>query len=81
VASGVTNSGAPLLLLATHTAAQSTYAGIVRLAEAARQSRAPFMRLADRYALALIPLTLLIAALAWWASGDVQRVLAVLVVA
>ncbi len=53
----------------------------MRLAEAARQSRAPFVRLADRYALAFIPLTLLIAALAWWASGDPQRVLAVLVVA
>lgn len=81
VASGVTNVGAPLLLLATHTAAQSTYAGIVRLAESARQSRAPFERLADRYALAFIPSTLLVAALAWWASGDVHRVLAVLVVA
>lgn len=81
VASGVCNVGAPLLLVATQTAAQSTYAGIVRLAEAARQSRAPFVRLADRYALAFIPLTLLIAALAWWASGDPQRVLAVLVVA
>ncbi|GLO02732.1 heavy metal translocating P-type ATPase [Pseudomonas sp. BN505] len=81
VASGVCNVGAPLLLVATQTAAQSTYAGIVRLAETARQSRAPFVRLADRYALAFIPLTLLIAALAWWASGDPQRVLAVLVVA
>lgn len=81
VASGVCNAGAPLLLVATRTAAQSTYAGIVHLAETARQSRAPFVRLADRYALAFIPLTLLIAALAWWASGDPQRVLAVLVVA
>ncbi|MGN7745760.1 Silver exporting P-type ATPase [compost metagenome] len=81
VASGVCNAGAPMVLVATQTAAQSTYAGIVRLAEAARQSRAPFVRLADRYALAFIPLTLLIAALAWWASGDPQRVLAVLVVA
>ncbi|HDS1727565.1 heavy metal translocating P-type ATPase [Pseudomonas putida] len=81
VASGVCNVGAPLLLVATQTAAQSTYAGIVRLAETARESRAPFVRLADRYALAFIPLTLLIAALAWWASGDPQRVLAVLVVA
>lgn len=81
VASGVCNAGAPIWLLATHTAAQSTYAGIVRLAEAARQSRAPFVRLADRYALALIPLTMLVAALAWWISGDIQRVLAVLVVA
>ena len=49
--SGVSNVGAPILLFATRTAAQSTYAGIVRLAEEARRSRAPFVRLADRYAL------------------------------
>ncbi|MEG9623905.1 heavy metal translocating P-type ATPase [Pseudomonas guariconensis] len=81
LASGVTNTGAPVLLLATRTAAQSTYAGIVRLAETARRSRAPFVRLADRYALGFIALTLLVAGAAWWLSGDVYRVLAVLVVA
>ncbi|MCK8687287.1 heavy metal translocating P-type ATPase [Pseudomonas umsongensis] len=79
--SGVSNVGAPLLLSATRTAAQSTYAGIVRLAEEARRSRAPFVRLADRYALFFIPLTLLIAAAAWQLSGDPLRALAVLVVA
>ncbi|WP_454866490.1 heavy metal translocating P-type ATPase [Pseudomonas umsongensis] len=79
--SGVSNVGAPLLLSATRTAAQSTYAGIVRLAEEARRSRAPFVRLADRYALFFIPLTLLIAASAWQLSGDPLRALAVLVVA
>ncbi|WP_339527412.1 heavy metal translocating P-type ATPase [Pseudomonas sp. EL_65y_Pfl2_R96] len=79
--SGVTNVGAPMLLTATRTAAQSTYAGVVRLAEAARRSRAPFVRLADRYALFFIPLTLLIAGIAWYMSGDSLRALAVLVVA
>ncbi len=79
--SGVSNVGAVLLLTATRTAAQSTYAGIVRLAEEARRSRAPFVRLADRYALFFIPLTLLIAAAAWKLSGDPLRALAVLVVA
>ncbi|MGF6221389.1 heavy metal translocating P-type ATPase [Pseudomonas frederiksbergensis] len=79
--SGVTNVGAPILLTATRTAAQSTYAGVVRLAEAARRSRAPFVRLADRYALLFIPLTLLIAGIAWHMSGDSLRALAVLVVA
>ena len=81
VHSGVSNVGAPILLIATRTAAQSTYAGIVRLAEAARHSRAPFVRLADRYAVFFIPLTLLIAGLAWQLSGDPLRALAVLVVA
>lgn len=79
--SGGVNVGAPFELRASHTAAQSTYAGIVRMAEAARQSRAPFVRMADRYALALVPLTLLIAGVAWLLSGDPIRALAVLVVA
>ena len=81
LSSGVSNVGAPILLITTRTAAQSTYAGIVRLAEAARRSRAPFVRLADRYALFFIPLTLLLAGLAWHLSGDPLRALAVLVVA
>lgn len=79
--SGVSNVGAPILLIATRTAAQSTYAGIVQMAEAARHSRAPFVRLADRYAVFFIPLTLLIAGLAGYLSGDPLRALAVLVVA
>jgi heavy metal translocating P-type ATPase len=81
LASGVVNLGEPFQFEATRTAAQSTYAGMVRLAEAARRSRSPFVRLADRYALLFIPLTLALAALAWLLSGDPLRALAVLVVA
>ena len=61
VLSGVVNAGAPFDMSASRPAAQSAYAGIVRMIESARGSRAPFVRMADRYALALIPLTLLIA--------------------
>ncbi|HLT04499.1 MAG TPA: heavy metal translocating P-type ATPase [Pseudomonas sp.] len=81
VRSGCVNAGAPFDLRATRRAEQSTYAGIVAMVEAARGSRAPFVRLADRFALALIPLTLGLAGLAWWLSGDALRALAVLVVA
>lgn len=81
VRSGVVNAGAPFDMVATQSSGQSTYAGIVRMVEAARHSRAPFVRLADRYALALIPLTLLVAGAAWLLSGDPVRALAVLVVA
>jgi heavy metal translocating P-type ATPase len=81
VRSGGVNAGAPFDLRASRPAAASTYAGIVRMVEAARQSRAPFVRLADRYALALIPVTLVLAGAAWLASGDPLRALAVLVVA
>jgi heavy metal translocating P-type ATPase len=81
VSSGTVNAGAPFDLLATATAERSTYAGIVRLVEEARTSRAPFVRLADRYALLFVPLTLVVAGVAWLLSGDPVRALAVLVVA
>jgi heavy metal translocating P-type ATPase len=81
VASGVVNAGSPFDLRATTTAAASTYAGILRLVEQAQASKAPFARLADRYALAFVPLTLALAGIALVLSGDPVRALAVLVVA
>jgi heavy metal translocating P-type ATPase len=81
VESGTVNAGGPFDLRAVATAAASTYAGIVRLVAAAQASKAPFVRLADRYALVLLPLTLLVAAAAWIAGGSPVRALAVLVVA
>jgi heavy metal translocating P-type ATPase len=67
--------------MATATAEQSTYAGIVRLVEEAQTSKAPFVRMADRYATLFVPLTLVVAGIAWLVSGDAVRALAVLVVA
>ena len=81
VSSGTVNAGPPFDLVAIATAERSTYAGIVRLVEAAQSSKAPFVRLADRYALLFVPLTLGIAGFAWLVSGDPVRALAVLVVA
>ena len=81
VLSGSVNAGAPFELLATAPAGESTYAGIVRLVREAESSKAPFVRLADRYALIFLPLTLGLSALAWILSGDPVRALAVLVVA
>jgi heavy metal translocating P-type ATPase len=81
VSSGTVNAGSPFDLRAIAPAAASTYAGIVRLVEEAQASKAPFVRLADRYALLFIPLTLAISAAAWLLSGDSVRGLAVLVVA
>ena len=48
-------SGPPL------SPAQSTYAGIVRMVEAAQTAKAPFMRMADRFAIFLLPATLIVA--------------------
>jgi len=81
VRSGAVNAGGAFDLRATVTAAESTYSGIVRLVEEAQRQKAPFVRLADRYALLFIPVTLVIAGLAWAISGDPVRALAVLVVA
>jgi len=81
VASGVVNGGGPFDLRATATADRSTYAGIVRLVSQASRSKAPSVRLADRYGLLFVPLTLAIAGVAWLVSGDPVRALAVLVVA
>ncbi|NBJ10726.1 cadmium-translocating P-type ATPase [Microvirga sp. SYSU G3D207] len=81
VMSGVTNVGDAFDLSATHRAAESTYAGIVRLIEAAQASKAPMTRLADRFAMAFLALTVMLAGGAWLWSGDPIRALAVLVVA
>ena len=78
--SGTVNVGGPFDLRATTSAADSTYAGIVRLVSEAEQSRAPFVRLADRYAMWFLPLTLAVAGIAW-ALGGAVRAVAVLVVA
>ncbi|HBL28707.1 MAG TPA: heavy metal translocating P-type ATPase [Acidobacteria bacterium] len=81
VRSGVVNAGGPFDLRAVTSAAESTYAAILRLVREAETSRAPFVRLADRYALVFLPVTLVVAGLAWALSGDPVRALAVLVVA
>ncbi len=79
--SGTVNAGEAFRFQASASAGESTYAGIVRMVEAAQTAKAPFMRLADRFALILLPITLMVAGLAWWLSGDSTRALAVLVVA
>ncbi len=81
VRSGAVNAGSPFDLRVTTTAAEGTYAGIVRLVREAQADTAPFVRLADRYAAVFLPVTLGIAAVAWWLSGDPVRAVAVLVVA
>lgn len=79
--SGSTNAGEAFDLTATHEAKDSTYAGIVRLVEEAQASKAPMSRLADRWSLGFLAVTVGIAFAAWWLSGDPIRAVAVLVVA
>jgi heavy metal translocating P-type ATPase len=81
VMSGSMNAGEAFDLRVTRRAADSTYAGIVRLVEAAEKSKAPMARLADRYSLAFLAVTVTLATAAWWFTGDPIRAVAVLVVA
>ena len=81
VLSGSANAGPAFELRASRPAAESSYAALVRLVERAQAERAPFVRMADRYAGFFLPATLLIAAAAWAISGDAVRALAVVVVA
>lgn len=79
--SGVLNAGAPFEMLATAKADESTFASIVKLVSTAQRSKAPASRLADRYAMWFVPLSLGVAGAAWLFSSDPVRALAVLVVA
>jgi heavy metal translocating P-type ATPase len=79
--SGSTNVGESFDLTATRRAGDSTYAAIVRLVEQAQRSRAPMARLADRYSLVFLFVTVTLALAAWFGSGDPVRAVAVLVVA
>lgn len=81
VMSGSTNAGEAFDLRVTRRAADSTYAGIVRLVEEAQKSKAPMARLADRYSLLFLIVTVTLATAAWWFTGDPIRAVAVLVVA
>src|SRR6516162_9967454 len=79
--SGSLNAGETFEMTASSVAGESTYTGIVRLVTAAQTAKAPFVRLADRYALVFLPFTVAVAAIAWLISGDLIRSLATLVAA
>jgi heavy metal translocating P-type ATPase len=81
IRSGAVNAGSAVDLRAVATAEESTYAGIVRLVRESEMQKAPSVRLADRYAVIFIPVTLVAAGAAWALTGEPVRALAVLVVA
>ena len=81
VRSGVVNAGGPLDLRAAARAEASTYAALIRLVQEAHSQKAPFVRMADRFAAYFVPFSFAVAGFAWLISGDPVRGLAVLVVA
>jgi heavy metal translocating P-type ATPase len=81
VRSGTSNAGDVFELRTIRPAAESAYSAVVRLVREAESRRAPFVRLADRYAIFFLPVTIVVAGVAWLLSGDPVRALAVFVVA
>lgn len=81
VVSGATNAGEAYDLTVTRPASQSTYAGIIRLVAAAQAAKSPMARMADRYSILFLVVTVALAGAAWWMTGDPIRAVAVLVVA
>lgn len=80
IRSGVVNASNAFDMAASATADESTYASIVRLVAQAESSPAPFVRLADQYAVGFLAVTLIVTVLAWLVGGA-TRAVAVLVVA
>ncbi len=66
---------------ATATAEASQYQQIIKLVRGAAATRAPFVRLADRYSLPFTIFAYALAAIVWVISGDAIRFLEVIIVA
>lgn len=81
IVSGSVNVDSPVTVRALHSAADSQYQQIIKLVKAAQNSQAPFVRMADRYAIPFTIVSFGIAGMAWAFSGDSLRFLQVLVVA
>lgn len=81
VSSGSINGDRLFTMRATAIARASQYERIVQLVRDALEAKAPFQRIADRYAVWFTPITLIVAIGAAALTGDYQRFLAVLVVA
>ncbi|MDK1360823.1 heavy metal translocating P-type ATPase [Arthrobacter sp. zg-Y1219] len=81
VMSGSVNGPQAVRIRATATTADSQYQRIVALVREAAASKAPVVRLADRFAVPFTAVSLLIAGGAWLLSGDPVRFAEVLVLA
>ena len=81
IMSGSVNMEGSLTARALRSAADSQYEQIIKLVRAAQASKAPFVRMADRYAIPFTIVSFGIAGMAWALTGDSLRFLQVLVVA
>lgn len=81
VISGAINGDASLIIQASKLAQDSRYAKIMQVMSESEQRRPKIRRLADQLGAWYTPIAILIALIAWIASGQAVRFLAVLVIA
>jgi heavy metal translocating P-type ATPase len=81
VISGTINAGNAFEMIASGNVSQSTYSGIVTMVRNSRAQSSPNIRLANKWALRFVPITMAMAALTFLLTGDATRTVAVLVVA
>jgi len=79
--SGSVNGPDAVTVRASARSIDSQYQRIVQLVSEAAESKPPLVRLADRYAVPFTLVSVSLAAIAWWVSGDPVRFAEVLVVA
>lgn len=81
VLSGSINRERAVRLRAIADSASSQYQQIIALVQEAEKAKAPMVRVADRFAVPFTLVSLAIAGIAWWISGDPVRFAEVLVLA
>ncbi len=81
VPSGAVNGSRAVTATALRPASESQYQRIITLVQEAQGSKAPLVRLADRFAVPFTLFSLALAGFAWWYSGDSTRFAQVLVLA
>ena len=79
--SGAVNGSRVVRARAVRRSADSQYQQILMLVREAQESRAPVVRLADRFAIPFTVVSLLLGGIAWAVSGDAVRFAEVLVLA
>jgi len=78
---GTVNVGETILMQASSSFQTSSYAHLVHLVAESQEQKAPLVRLADQYSTAFTGITFLLCLVTYFATGDMVRVLAVLVLA
>ncbi len=79
--SGTLNVGGAITVVVTRAEKDSTYRKIIDMVAKAQDEKSPIIRLANKYSTVFTLITFTIASVAYIVSGDINRVLAVLVIA